>query len=360
MSDQVFIIAEAGVNHNGDLDTAYELIDVACASGADAVKFQTFKPQHLVVSNLEKADYQKTTTDKFQSQYDMLKALELSHEWHFKLYERCLSNGIEFMSTAFDSESLSFLSNELELKRLKIPSGELTNAPLVLAFAQTGCELLISTGMANLSEVETALGVVAFGLMNLNDEQKPSLELFAEAYESPIGQKQLKDKITLLHCSSEYPAPVDEINLRAMTTLENAFRLKTGYSDHSQGLVVSLSAVALGACVIEKHFTLDQNMDGPDHKASLDPKELNELVKSVRQVELALGDGIKRVQSSELSNRKIVRKSLVARKAIAKGELFTPDNLTQKRPGTGLSPMKYWDLIGNRATRSYEVDEVIN
>lgn len=352
------VIAEAGVNHNGDEKLAIKLVDAAYRAGADIVKFQTFKAKKLVTRDALQAEYQIANTKKEESQFAMLRRLELPHEAHFKLLEYCNDLGIEFLSTAFDLESLHFLVNELGLKRLKLPSGELTNAPLVLEYARTGCDLIVSTGMANLSEIETALSVIAFGYIADKGSQ-PSLEAFQEAYASEAGQSALKEKVTILHCTTEYPASVDEINLRVVDTLSQAFELPTGLSDHSEGIAIPIAAVARGAVLVEKHFTLDKNMEGPDHKASLEPRELSEMIRSIRQVELALGRGVKAPTVSEVKNKLIARKSLVAAKKILKDEEFTVENLTIKRPGSGIEPYNYWELLGTKAEKNYQEDELI-
>lgn len=353
----VFIIAEAGVNHNGDLETACQLVDAAVAAGADAVKFQTFKAENLVTRHAGKAAYQKITTDADENQLAMLKRLELKYELHFQLLDYCQSKGIQFLSTAFDFESLDFLVRELGIETLKIPSGEITNGPFLLAHAQTGKQIILSTGMATLGEVETALGVLAFGY--LEALQPPSLTAFQQAYGSEQGRAVLREKVTLLHCTSEYPTPVENINLRAMDVLQQAFGLSVGYSDHSVGLVVPIAAAARGATVIEKHFTLDRTQQGPDHKVSLEVDELKAMVRGIRDVEKALGQRGKCPQPLELENQKVVRKSLVARCSISSGERFSETNLTIKRPGTGKSPMDYWALLGESSSRDYDADELI-
>jgi len=358
MQSPIYIIAEAGVNHNGDPELALQLVKAAAEAGADAVKFQIFKAADLVTENAEKANYQKLTSGRSETQFAMLKRLELSHDLHHELMRVANELGIGFLSTAFDSDSLKFLVDDLQINTLKIPSGEITNAPLVLEHARTGCDLIVSTGMASLGEVEAILGVIAFGL-SAELYTEPSRELFGIAYSSEAGQKALKDKVILLHCTTEYPAPFSEINLRAMDTLACAFGLKVGYSDHSQGIAVPIAAAARGAMLIEKHFTLDRQMKGPDHRASLEPDELKAMVDSVRIVEQALGNGLKGRQPSEVKNKEIARKSLVAACDIAKGELFSEKNLSVKRPGTGVSPMGYWYYIGRQATKNYIEDEAI-
>ena len=356
--NQSLIIAEAGVNHNGDPDLAFKLIDAASRAGADIVKFQTFKAKNLVTKDAEQCDYQIANTGKKESQYSMLKRLELNYELHFELRDYCNKKGIEFLSTAFDEESLDFLVNDLGLTRLKLPSGEITNAPLILAHARTGCDIILSTGMANLSEIEMALGVIAFGYLTDNDIT-PSSSDFEQAYTSEAGQKILKEKVIILHCTTEYPAPIDEINLQVMNTLSSAFNLSTGYSDHSSGITIPIAAVSRGAVLVEKHFTLDKTLPGPDHKASLDPTELTAMVKAIRDVELAIGNGVKSPTMSELKNRKIARKSIVAKRAVNKGERFTSENLEVKRPGGGMSPFLLWRLLTTNATKGYAVGELI-
>ncbi len=353
----VFIIAEAGVNHNGDFDTACQLIDAAVAARADAVKFQTFKTEHLVTRQADKAAYQKLSTGTNEKQFGLLKRLELNYEWHKQLLEYCQNQGIQFLSTAFDFESLAFLVDEVGVAQLKIPSGEITNGPFLLAHAQTGKPIILSTGMATLGEVETALGVLAFGY--LEQTQRPAMQAFQQAYCSAAGQRVLREKVTLLHCTSEYPSPLENVHLRAMDVLQQAFGLKTGYSDHTVGLSVPIAAVARGAVLIEKHFTLDRSQQGPDHKVSLEPDALKTMVQSIRDVERALGQGLKFPQAVELENQKVVRKSLVASRPIGKGELFTAENLAIKRPGSGLSPMHYWAVLGERSLQAYDADELI-
>lgn len=352
------IIAEAGVNHNGDEKLAFELVEAAHKSGADIVKFQTFKAKSLVTAQAQQAEYQITNTKKQESQLTMLSRLELSWKAHHGLVKHCQTLGIEFLSTAFDSESLNFLVNQLGIKRLKLPSGELTNAPLVLEHARTGCDIIVSTGMATLSEIEAALGVIAFGY-TAQKEETPNIEAFQRAYSSKAGQKALKEKVVILHCTTEYPAPMGEINLRAMDTLQQCFDLPAGYSDHSEGITIPVAAVARGAVIIEKHFTLDKNMEGPDHKASLEPDELTAMVAAIRQVEQALGNKIKAPTTSEIKNKSVARKSLVAAKDIAEGELFSTENLIIKRPGNGMSPYSYWNMLGKKATNKYLAGDLI-
>lgn len=353
------IIAEAGVNHNGQKDLALELIKEAHDAGADIVKFQTFKANNLVSNNAKQAEYQKKNTNTKESQLQMLKKLELSYEDHFDLLEYSNSLGIEFLSTAFDSESLKFLVHEMRLKRLKIPSGEVTNAPFALEHARSNLKLIVSSGLTTLQEIESLLGVLAFGYTSSKKSQ-PSGSSFRDAYSSLAGQEALRENVTLLHCTSEYPAPFSELNLKSMSTLEDSFNLPVGLSDHSEGISASIAATALGAVVIEKHFTLSKDMQGPDHNASLNINELRELIRAIRQVEMALGDGIKSPTISELKNRDIVRKSLIARKHIGKGEIFSSDNVCIKRPGNGMSPYKYWEIIGKAASKEYLPEEILD
>jgi N-acetylneuraminate synthase len=355
----IYIIAEAGVNHNGNRETAFKLIDSAVASGADAVKFQTFKAENLVTKSADKAAYQKETTDNSETHFEMLKKLELPYDLHYELIAYCQKYEIDFLSTAFDLESLEFLVSNLKLKTLKIPSGEITNGPLLLAHANVGCNLILSTGMATLGEIEEALSVLAFGLIN-GQSIKPSKIAFQQAYLSVEGQEMLKDKVTILHCTTEYPAPPNEINLNAMQTMRNAFGLQTGYSDHSEGITVPIAATVMGATVIEKHFTLDRTLPGPDHKASLEPGELKEMVKAIRIVEQSMGDGIKGPIPSETKNSPVVRKSLIASKDIKQGEKFSEDNMTVKRPGTGISPIEYWGMLGKIAHSDIMQDTLID
>lgn len=357
MNNRVYIIAEAGVNHNGSLEKALELIDVAAEAGANAVKFQTFKADNLVSRSAPKAEYQQKTTSSSEPQYNMIKRLELDEKAHFSLIRHCEATGIEFLSTPFDTESLDFLVTKLDLLRIKLPSGEITNGPLLLKAALSGKYIILSTGMSTLGDIETALGILAFGY--IKSEVPPCLDSFREAYGSVLGQNALKERVTLLHCTTEYPSPFSDVNLHAMETLRDAFRLQVGYSDHTEGISVSIAAVALGAAVIEKHFTLDRNLPGPDHKASLEPDDLKKLVKSIREVELAIGSPLKHPAPSELKNRPVARKSLVASRDIHKGEFFTQNNLAVKRPGDGISPIYYWEWLGKVSDRNYLRDEEI-
>jgi N-acetylneuraminate synthase len=349
---QPLIIAEAGVNHNGEADIAFALVAAAAKAGADVVKFQTFKADLLVTQAAPKAEYQQRATGAGESQYAMLKRLELSPALHYALKAEAERLGLAFLSTAFDSESLRFLVDDMGLKRLKLPSGELTNAPFVLEHARTDAELIVSTGMATLSEVEQALGVIAFGRIAERSEP-PSLAAFQAAYASREGQSALQTGVTLLHCTSDYPAAPQTINLRAMDTLAAAFGLPVGYSDHTLGTAMSIAAVARGACVIEKHFTLDSRLAGPDHAASLEPAALTDMIAGVRAVFEALGNGIKRPHAAELATAQVARKSLVAAVPIRSGQVFTAENLVAMRPGTGVSPVHYWERLGKVAQRDY-------
>jgi len=345
------------VNHNGSLDLAKKLIDVAVDAGADAVKFQTFKTEDVVSRRAQKADYQKKKTSAEESQYEMIKKLELGEAAHEALVEHGKRNGIQFLSTPFDLESLDFLVKKLDLPRIKLPSGEITNGPLLLETARLGKPIILSTGMCSLGEIETALGVLAFGYTQ--PKEPPSLQAFQEAYRTSSGQWALREKVVLLHCTTEYPSPFEDVNLRAMGTMRKAFGLPVGYSDHTTGITVPIAAAAKGAVVIEKHFTLDRDLHGPDHEASLEPGELKEMVLSIRQVERALGSSLKTSAPSEIKNRSITRKSLTATKTIKEGTLFSTDNLGAKRPADGISPMYYWERLGHAADKDYEPNELI-
>lgn len=355
---RTYIIAEAGVNHNGSLDLAKKLIASAAEAGADAVKFQTFKATNLVSKSAPKAQYQLKSTNNEESQFDMLQKLELTLEMHKELIEYCKEKNIEFLSTPFDDESVDMLVQTFNIPILKIPSGEITNAPLLLKIAKAKRPMILSTGMSTLGEIEQALSVLAFGL--LNENKKPSLLDFQNSYSSTEGQRVLQEYVTLLHCTTEYPTPFSEVNLKVMDTLGQAFHLPVGYSDHTVGITIPIAAVARGAKVIEKHFTLDKGLPGPDHKASLEPKELKEMVKAIREVEEAIGSPIKIPTPSEQKNKTIARKSIVAHSLILENESFTKLNITIKRPGTGISPIYYWDMLTKKATRKYKEDEVID
>ena len=352
----VTIIAEAGVNHNGSLDRALEMVDVAAACGADVVKFQTFTSSALATNKAPKAAYQKVTTDEGESQLDMLRALELDEDAHRALITRCDEKNIQFLSTPFDFLSLDLLVNGLRLKTLKIGSGELTNAPLLHGAARSGLDIILSTGMASLEEVRSALGVLAHGYL---EQGAPSEAAFRASFASDEGRSALNEHVTLLHCTSAYPTPDEDVNLRAMDALRSEFTLPVGFSDHSVGPLLSIAAVAAGAMMIEKHFTLDRQLPGPDHTASLEPAELKELIEGVRRVSCAMGDGNKHPRAIEKATADVARKSLVANAPIAAGEIFTIENLTVKRPGTGLDPIHYWSFLGSHAARSYDADDLI-
>jgi N-acetylneuraminate synthase len=357
LADKTYVIAEAGVNHNGSLELALKLVDVAASAGADAVKFQTFQARNLASAGAAKAAYQQRHTDAAESQLEMLRKLELDEAAHRLLMSRCAQQGIQFLSTPFDLESLTLLVDRLQVPRLKLSSGEITNAPLLLRAAQTGKPIILSTGMSTLGDVQDALGVLAFGY--LAPAAPPGRKAFSAALESSAAKAVLRDKVVLLQCTTEYPAAFADVNLRAMETLRRTFGLRVGLSDHTPGTWVALAAVGLGAVVIEKHFTLDRNLQGPDHKSSLEPNELKDLVAGIRVVEQALGAAEKRVAPCEAANRAIARKSLVAALPIRAGDVFTAQNLACKRPGTGVSPLEYWEYLGRRARRDYAADEVI-
>jgi N-acetylneuraminate synthase len=357
MSKRVCIIAEAGVNHNGSLDRALELVDVAADAGADIVKFQTFKAEASLSRFAHKCAYQIKNTGNNESQLEMVKKLELDENAHRRILEHCKTRSILFMATPFDHQSVDFLVKELKVSQLKIASGEITNAPLLLKAAQSNLPILLSTGMSSLGDIEMALGVLAFGY--LNPTKQPSIISFIEAFFSSAGQNVLKEKISLLHCTTEYPAPYNEVNLSAMKTMKQAFGLPVGFSDHTKGISIPIAAVGMGATIIEKHFTLDKNLPGPDHIASLEPQELNEMVKAIREVELAIGNSRKIPASSEMKNLVTVRKSLVASTEIKKGDFFTLENLTVKRPGNGITPIHMWEMLGKKANKDYSLDEVI-
>jgi len=329
----VLIIAEAGVNHNGSIQLAFDLIDAAVDAGADAVKFQTFKSENLVSKNTQKAEYQKRTSDALESQFEMLQKLELNFEDYKKLNDYCHERNIMFLSTPFDHSSIDLL-NELELKIFKIPSGEITNLPYLRHIGSLEKKVILSTGMSILNEISDALNIL-------------------------IESGTKKENIVVLHANSMYPTPMEDVNLNAMRTIRQEFGVAVGYSDHTLGIEVDIAAVAMGASIIEKHFTLDKSMSGPDHKASIEPNELKAMVKAIRNIEKAIGNEMKIVTPSEQENRNIVRKSITANCTIKKGEKFTEDNLTTKRPGTGISPMKWDDIIGTIALNDYEADELI-
>lgn len=326
--EHVYIIAEAGVNHNGSLELALKLVDAAAEAGADAVKFQTFRADTIVSKTAQKAEYQKANTGNSETQYEMLKRLELSESDHEALIRRCQEKGIQFFSTAFDLDSIRYL-NGLGMPFMKVPSGEITNLPYLRAINACGKPVILSTGMSTMDEVAAAVAVFT------------------------------NCKVTLLHCTTEYPCPFEAVNLKAMQTLRDVFHCPVGYSDHTPGITIPIAAVAMGAEVIEKHFTLDRNMEGPDHKASLEPDELKAMVTAIRTIEKAMGDGIKVPATAEKKNIAIARKSIVAKCAIRKGEMLTGENLTVKRPGDGISPMSWDEVVGSVATCDYSPDQKI-
>ena len=330
---KTLIIAEAGVNHNGSVEIAKKMIDAAKNAGVDYIKFQTFKAEKLVSINAEKANYQKTTTGTNESQFEMIKKLELDIDTHKELINYCKTKNVKFISTPFDLESVDLLY-DLGIELYKIGSGEITNYPYLKKIASKKLPVILSTGMSDLTDVEQALKVLLENGLQRND-------------------------VTLLHVNTEYPTPMEDVNLRAMLTLKNAFKTKVGYSDHTLGIEVPIAAVAMGAQVIEKHFTLDRTMQGPDHKASLEPRELKEMVTAIRNIEKALGDGIKKPSESEKKNIAIARKSIVAAKKIKKGEIFTEENIAAKRPGSGISPMEWDKVIGRKAIKNFNPDDLI-
>jgi N,N'-diacetyllegionaminate synthase len=327
------IIAEAGVNHNGSIATAKKLIDVATDSEVDLVKFQTFKANALVIETAEKANYQKNLTEGSESQFEMIKKLELDRGAHEQLIDYCKQKKIQFLSTPFDHDSIDLLA-ELNIPFFKIPSGEITNLPYLRHIGHMGKPVVMSTGMATLEEVRAAMDILLVAGVN-------------------------KDDLTILHCNTEYPTPMADVNLRAMLTIRDELGVNVGYSDHTLGIEVPVAAVVLGASIIEKHFTLDRTMPGPDHAASLEPEELKAMVEAIRNIEKAMGDGVKNPSPSELKNIVVARKSIVAKKIIKKGERFSKENLTVKRSGTGISPMEWDTYIGKSADREYQVDELI-
>jgi len=354
--EPTFVIAEAGVNHNGSVGLAKALIDSAVAAGADAVKFQSFVTENLVTNDAERAQYQIANTGNSESQYQMLKRLELSHPQQRELFDYCTSKRIQFLSTPFDDESLKFLVQDLGLETIKVGSGELTNAPFLHQVASTAKHLILSTGMSTESEIRSALGVVAHAFTS---KQPPSIEQFERSFDSEAGKRAITSRVTLLHCTTEYPAAPEEINLRAMQTMGERFECRIGFSDHSAGIHLAVAAVALGAKVIEKHLTTSRDLPGPDHRASLEPVEFKRLVADIRELEKALGDSIKKPTSSETKNISIARRSLVAARAIKAGEPFTVENIAVKRPGSGRSPFEYWSILGTRSPRDISKNEII-
>jgi N,N'-diacetyllegionaminate synthase len=330
---KILIIAEAGINHNGSLDMARQIIEAAAEAGADIVKFQTYTADAIVAQGTDKAKYQKETTGDSESQYEMLKKLELNRDSHVKLMTYCDEKGVEFLSSPFDHNSIDMLA-ELKLKRFKVPSGEITNLPYLRHIGKYGKPIILSTGMSTLKEIEAALKVL-------------------ETSGIP------RDKITVLHCNTEYPTPMEDVNLKAMLTIRDTFSIQVGYSDHTLGVEVPIAAVAIGATVIEKHLTLDRNLPGPDHCSSMEPDELKAMVHAIRNIEKAFGDGIKRPSLSEEKNKPCVRKSIVAKRDIKRGEILTEENLAVKRPGFGISPMRWDEVVGSIAIKDWKADDLI-
>jgi N,N'-diacetyllegionaminate synthase len=329
----VFIIAEAGVNHNGSIEIAKLMVDAAAGAKVDAIKFQTFKAEKIITSTAPKAEYQKVTTDTNESQFEMIKKLELNMEAHKELINHCNRRGILFLSSPFDLESIELLC-KLELEIFKIPSGEITNLPYLRKIGCSKKKIILSTGMATLDEVKEALNIL-------------------------IQSGSSKEDITVLHCNTEYPTPFKDVNLKAMLTLKKELNVNIGYSDHTVGIEVPIAVAALGATIIEKHFTLDRNMEGPDHKASLEPSELKAMIDAIRNIEISMGDGVKRPSESEFKNISFSRKSIVAARNIKKGELLNEHNITVKRSGNGISPMRWDEVVGRKAARNFKIDELV-
>lgn len=354
--NNVYVIAEAGVNHNGELALARQLVDRAADAGADAVKFQTFDARKLASRKAPKAAYQTQTTDSQESQFDMLRRLELPREWHQELKEQAQARGIEFLSTAFDPDSLDFLES-LGMPFYKVPSGELTNGPLLWKFARQRRPLVVSTGMATLSEVEQALAVITHAYHH--DEEPAHVDEVWRAWSNPDLRQALHGRVTLLHCTSQYPTPMHEVNLTAMDTLGRSFGLPVGYSDHTEGIAVPVAAVARGAIIIEKHFTLDRTMPGPDHPASLEPDELTLMVKQIRDISRALGDGIKGPQPSEWNTRQAARQQVIATRDLPIGHRFERNDLATARCGRGMAPVSLWGLVGQTSAHAYAAGDII-
>lgn len=356
-SNRVYIIAEAGVNHNGDVSLAKELIDIASDAGADAIKFQTFIATEVISIHANQADYQVKNTGLQESQLAMVKKLELPLDDFKALYLYAKNKGITFLSTAFDPVSLKFLVKDCNIPLIKIPSGEITNAPLLFACARYNMPIVLSTGMANLDEIERALAVLSYGWVH--ESEPESLQECIDFYQTEDGIRALYKNITILQCITEYPAPYKDTNLKAMQAIADKFHCPIGLSDHSLGLHIPVAAVAMGATIIEKHFTINQNLPGPDHKASLSPDELKTMIHYIRDVEAAFGDGHKQARDSEKKNMTIARRSIVAADNLKKDEVYAMSNITCKRPGSGVSAMLYWDYLGKECNNEYKVDELI-
>ncbi|MEK5531479.1 N-acetylneuraminate synthase [Viridibacillus sp. FSL R5-0468] len=358
MSQSTYIIAEAGVNHNGSFSLAKKLVYTAKKAGADAVKFQTFHAENLVTKEAMQADYQVENLGEATSQYEMLKSLELSYEEFTALKNYCDEIEIEFLSTPFDHDSVDFLVDDLQMQTIKIPSGELTNSPFIHYIATKKKKMIISTGMATIAEIHEALSFVAYGLAKPYEEV--SIENVHSYYKTNEAKEILQKFVTVLHCTTEYPAPFETINLKAMNQLAVELNLPIGFSDHSQGILVPIAATSMGATIIEKHFTMDRNLPGPDHVASLEPLELSAMIEGIRQIESALGTGLKEPTAMEMKNRVAARKSLVASTDIKQGEILKISNIAVKRPGNGISPSKYWSILGEKSTKFYKEDEQID
>tara|TARA_B100001057_G_C22868345_1_gene957594 strand:- start:3417 stop:4511 length:1095 start_codon:yes stop_codon:yes gene_type:complete len=359
-NNKIFFIAEAGVNHNGSMKNVIKMIDIASKSGADAIKFQTFKASNLATENAKKANYQLKTTNNKESHFNMLKRLELSEKDHFKIKNYCKRKRIIFLSTAFDFDSLNFLNKKIKLDTFKIPSGELNNLPLLIEFGRTKKKIILSTGMGTLKEIDKAISYLALGnILGRRSFDKNVLKKELKKLTTKKKLKILKNKVSILHCTTNYPAKNYELNLNAIKTIFKKFNLPVGYSDHSMGLQASLTACALGSKIIEKHFTISRKLKGPDHKASLEPGELKSLIKEINNIKISLGNGVKKPFNSEINNIKTVRKSLVAIADIKKNEIFSKQNIGLKRPGTGLSPSKYWQYIGRKAKKNFKKDNLI-
>jgi N-acetylneuraminate synthase len=357
-SKKTFIIAEAGVNHNGSMKLAHELVDAAISAGADAIKFQSFIASAIVTADASMAEYQIVNTGSSESQLKMLQSLELSQQQQRELHDYCQNRGIQFLSTPFDSMSLNFLTKNLGLRTIKVGSGELTNAPFLLEVAQSADKIILSTGMSTIDEVAEALGVIAFA-MTAPATAKPSKSSMTSAFESSDGKKAISERVILLHCTTDYPTRPVDVNLKAMLTLGDKFSCQIGFSDHSVGVHLAVAAVAMGATIIEKHLTTSRALPGPDHQASLEPNEFKNLVSQIRELEDALGNGEKFPTEVEIQNKKVARRSIVAAKQIKVGDVFTKDNIVIKRPGTGRSPIDYWSLLDTKATRDIAENEII-
>ncbi len=351
------IIAEAGVNHNGDIRLAHELVEIAADAKADAIKFQTFNTQQLVTPHAEKAHYQKQQTADNESQFEMLKKLELTTNEYQQLFSFCQQQHIEFISTPFDLDSADFLLNNLKVKTVKVASGDITYGPLLLTLARSGCQIILSSGMSSLGEIEQALALIAFGMQHPNSH--PNKECLQTVLSDDKSWDLLRENVQLLHCTSAYPAPIASVNLAVMDTLRQAFGLATGFSDHTVGIAIPTAAAARGADIIEKHFTINKNMPGPDHKASLDAYELKQMVTAIKDVNLAMGQAYKRPTCAEIDNKHCGRRSLVINTNIATGDTITAKHIHCLRPGHGISPMDYWQQLGKKADKPYTVGELL-